>query len=140
MSFYEFRQAGVMEIDFGQRIDTRRGAPTFLVMTSIDPVRGQADSAGWNEIVMDALCGMQDVAGRESRSRELIEHETKVPLVRFVASDLLGREDAEELDSELPLAVAKGSPIDVGQHDESVVTLQIYERFGTVRKGRPSPD
>ena len=123
------------------RLRRRRSrAPPLSTTSPVDPHRCKANRFGRDDVMKDALCGVQHLASLDAK--RLFEVRDRVPEIAHVSvctSRCLGRDHAIERDTQTFIASGKRRVIDVREDDQLVVLLQVLERRRTVGKSWPPP-
>lgn len=116
------------------------GAVAFFAMTAIDPCRRQPGFVCRNMVVIQALCGVQNVLLLDAGLFQGFDHKGKVVRVRFVRANILRGDDVIKLDAQLGVAQLEFIAIDVRQNHQLVVLFQVAQRFNRVRERGPVLD
>ena len=88
-------------------------------------------------VVKQALGGVEDLPLLDAVGGKRGDHAFEVPQRRLVRADILCGDDPVELDAEAPVAALEALAIDIGEDAELEVLLEVAERLGRIREGRP---
>ena len=88
-------------------------------------------------IVIETLCGVQNLFRRHPQLADRGYQVTEVPGIGLVGTDVLRGADGVKGDAEPLVAAGEAVTIDVGEYDELVVTLQVLQCRRGIGKRRP---
>src|SRR4029078_2202075 len=107
-----------MEIDLGRSGHLYGGARTLLAEAPVDPGAGKAGAFGWHMVVVKTLGRMQDLGFANAEiDFEMLEQIVEVAWIGLIGTNILGRVDGIERDTELLVAGGEALAIDNAQDD-----------------------